>query len=111
APRRLPPRVPRPRRRAGAVTQVVHLPMITKVRELDSRLVQAVHLSGRGYDVVLGETTRVTDDAFEAEPGVYMTPILVPMASDRLRALRRRGWLLVGWDEEGLVYPEAEWYV
>jgi surface carbohydrate biosynthesis protein len=89
---------------------VVFLPVITKVRELDARLLLAAHLAREGWTVVLGETGQVTRLAEGARDGVYVTPILVPAAAERLRAMRLCGHAIVGWDEEGLVYPDPAWY-
>jgi surface carbohydrate biosynthesis protein len=88
----------------------VYLPIITKVRELDARLLLAATLAARGHTVVVGETRRLNHVAFESAPGTYLSPILVPAAARRLADMRRRGHAMVGWDEEGLVYPDPEWY-
>lgn len=88
----------------------VHLPLMTASRDLDGRLVLGVELARRGLTSVIGYTAPVVAQALASPPGVFVTPTLVPAAADRLRRLRERGHAVVGWDEEGLVYPDPLWY-
>ncbi|QIG79541.1 surface carbohydrate biosynthesis protein [Stakelama tenebrarum] len=86
------------------------LPVITKARELDARVLLAIKLVDRGFRVVLGSNSYVNYRAFYARNGVYFSPLLVPAVERRFHALRARGHRIIAWDEEGLVYPDPDWY-
>lgn len=86
------------------------LPVITKARELEARVLLAAHLAERGFDVVLGEPSFVDYRAQYARNGLWFSPLLVPAAERRLLALKARGHQIIAWDEEGLVYPDPQWY-
>lgn len=86
------------------------LPVITKARELEARVLLAAHLVKRGFRVVLGEPSFVDYRARHARNGVWCSPLLVPAAEQRLLDLKARGHRIIAWDEEGLVYPDPDWY-
>lgn len=86
------------------------LPVITKARELEARVLLAAHLVRRGFRVVLGEPSFVDYRARHARNGLWFSPLLVPAAAQRLMDLKARGHRIIAWDEEGLVYPDPEWY-
>ncbi len=99
------------RREILVPTRTAFLPMGTKVRELDSRILQAACLAGHGFSTYLGESRVVASLAKVTRGGVYFAPVLTPASAPRLAALARLGHTILAWDEEGLVYPDAAWYV
>ncbi|EJL28327.1 surface carbohydrate biosynthesis protein [Novosphingobium sp. AP12] len=86
------------------------LPVVTKTRELEARVLMAAHLVKRGFSVVLGDPSFVDYRARHARNAVCFSPLLVPAAEKRLIALKARGHTIIAWDEEGLVYPDPQWY-
>lgn len=86
------------------------LPVITKARELEARALLASHLLNDGYRVVIGRSGEVNRVALRSDDGLYFSPLLVRAAAPRLQALKRRGHVIIAWDEEGLVYPDPAWY-
>jgi len=89
---------------------VAFLPVITKARELEARVLLAAYLLKAGYTVVLGRAGEVNHAALNSRNGLYFSPLLVRAAAPRLAALKARGHIIIGWDEEGLVYPDPDWY-
>jgi len=90
--------------------RIVFLPVLTKARELEARALQAAFLAKAGFRVVLGHKSFIDYRARFASNALYFCPSLIPLAEPRLRAFRRRGHKIIGWDEEGLVYPDPHWY-
>ena len=86
------------------------LPIITRSRELDARALLAAYLLQAGYRVVTGRSDEVNAVARGARDCLYISPLLVKAAAPRLASLRERGNRVIAWDEEGLVYPDPDWY-
>lgn len=86
------------------------LPIVTKARELDARIVLAAHLAKAGFQVVVGSQGYVDYRARYASNAIIFSPLLVPGVDQRLKAYRARGHRIIAWDEEGLVYPDPAWY-
>ena len=92
------------------LNMLAFLPVITKARELEARVLLSAHLAKRGFSVVLGDPSFVDYRARYARNAICFCPLLVPAAEPRMRALKARGHTIIAWDEEGLVYPDPEWY-
>ncbi|HKX78278.1 MAG TPA: surface carbohydrate biosynthesis protein [Novosphingobium sp.] len=90
--------------------RIAFLPILTKARELDARVLLAALLAKRGFRVIVGNKSFVDYRARFARNAIYLCPFLVPVAEPRLRAFAERGHRIIGWDEEGLVYPDPNWY-
>ncbi len=90
--------------------RIAYLPVMTASRELDARIVLALSLGRHGRRSVVGPAGQVSRIAMSAKPGLFVTPTLVRGAAVRLHRLARSGNTLLGWDEEGLVYPDPAWY-
>src|SRR5215468_3682124 len=86
------------------------LPVLTKARELDSRLLLAAVLARRGYRVLVGGRETIGAAAAASRDGLYVCPLLEPQDAGLLARLRARGHAIIGWHEEGLVYPDPGWY-
>ncbi|MFC4255550.1 hypothetical protein GRI97_08935 [Altererythrobacter xixiisoli] len=86
------------------------LPIVTKARELDARILLAAHLAKSGFQVVVGSQSFVDYRARYARNAIVFSPLLVPGVDQRLKAYRARGHRIIAWDEEGLVYPDPAWY-
>jgi surface carbohydrate biosynthesis protein len=97
--------------RADTANQpLAFLPVLTKARELDSRLLLAAVLATRGYRVLVGGRATINAAAAASRGGLYLCPLLAPRDVTLLTRLRARGHALIGWHEEGLVYPCPQWY-
>lgn len=90
--------------------RIAFLPVLTKARELEARVLLAAMLARQGFRVVLGHKSFVDYRARFARNALYFCPSLIPVAEERLRAFKARGHRIIGWDEEGLVYPDPHWY-
>lgn len=86
------------------------LPIVTKARELDARVLLAAHLARAGFRVVTGSQSFVDYRARYARNAVVFSPLLVPGVDRRLKVYRAQGHKVIAWDEEGLVYPDPAWY-
>jgi len=92
------------------VPTTIFLPILTRARELDSRLMLAARLCRDGHVCYMGLTRTLTAIARETRPSIYLQPILNTGSEGRLREMRGLGHWILGWDEEGLVYPSGAWY-
>lgn len=85
-------------------------PIYTKARELDGRILLAAHLAVRGYRVLIGSESAVNEVALRCKGGLYLSPLLLPRLLRTFQRLQSAGHLIIGWNEEGLVYPAPNWY-
>ncbi|HUO88354.1 MAG TPA: surface carbohydrate biosynthesis protein [Rhizomicrobium sp.] len=92
------------------MTALAFLPVLTKARELDSRILFAAVLARRGYRVLLGGREAINAAAAASRDGLYVCPLLAPQDGELLARLRAQGHAIIGWHEEGLVYPDPQWY-
>ena len=101
-----------PGRMPDRIAPVAFLPVLTKARELDGKLLMAAHLAKRGYRVLLGSEPLLNGIAEQVVPGLFFAPLLLPRLAGHLKRMRDAGSTVIAWNEEGLVYPESEahWY-
>jgi surface carbohydrate biosynthesis protein len=80
------------------------LPVETTARELDAKLLLALHATKRGIMVTLGNKALLNLDISKLEPGIYLSHNF-NAGRDRIIAIARQlGHRVVAWDEEGLVW-------
>lgn len=80
------------------------LPIETKVRELDGKVLLASHAAARGYGVVLGSKAAIGLNAEWLPKGVILLKSIQPAAANQLYRLRELGFRCTSLDEEGVVH-------
>ncbi len=88
----------------------LYIPVETVARELDGKLLLALHASARGHNVVLGNRSLMSNIMHRFEPGIYLAHNFNRKRRRFLRILRQLGHRIVGMDEEGLVWLNEESY-
>lgn len=86
------------------------LPVETSARELDAKLLLALHAVHRGITVTLGNKALLNLDIHKLPLGVYLSHNF-NAGRDRIIGIARQlGQRVVAWDEEGLVWINEEIY-
>ncbi len=91
--------------------KTIYLPVELKNREMKSKLLLASFFLHNGWDVVIGEHGQVRDYAMSQKGGVYIEKDMLYIRAKVLNHMKRNGFLVYAWDEEGLVTGEYERYV
>ncbi len=86
------------------------LPVDVKSREMDARLLHAAFALRAGWRVIIGSKTLINRAMWRLPRGVYLFSTFGHGRLLMARALKRMGFMSQGWDEEGLVYGDAEQY-
>ena len=86
------------------------LPVDIKSRELDARLLHAALALRAGWRVVLGSKTLINRAMWRMPRGIYLFSTLGRGRLLMARCLKNMGFASQGWDEEGLVYGDADLY-
>jgi surface carbohydrate biosynthesis protein len=91
---------------------ILYLPIEIQSRELHARVALANIMLRSEFDIVIGEFNQVVNFALKRQGGV----LFYKAHSDhvmikKLIPLKRRGVKIVALDEEGLIYPNDEWYI
>ena len=84
------------------------MPIETKVRELDAKLLFALAAAEAGWNVVLGAQKNLRRCLHKFSRGVYVDKSVTVNKRKWFQAFRELGHHVVAWDEEGLVYFDAE---
>lgn len=87
------------------------LPVETKVRELDAKVLQACALVERGFRVLLGDQNVLLRNAGRLPVGLYVDKSVARRKVRTFGRLLRLGFLPVAWCEEGLVYRDRDAYL
>ncbi len=88
----------------------LYIPVETAARELDGKLLLALHGVARGHKVVLGNRSMMSNIMHRFEPGVFFTHNFTRKRRRFLRIMRQLGHRIVGVDEEGLVWLDEDSY-
>ncbi len=88
----------------------LYIPVETVARELDGKLLLALHASARGHNVVLGNRSMMSNVMHRFEPGIYLAHNFNQKRRRFLGILRQLGHRIVGLDEEGLVWLNEKSY-
>ena len=93
------------------MTPTIILPMETAARELDAKLVMAAFLADRGAACITGSHARINAILHAFRPGdVYVSQTIVKAKRRIFRIMKAMGLHLAAWDEEGLIWPNADYY-
>jgi surface carbohydrate biosynthesis protein len=88
--------------------QNLFIPIETKVRELDAKLLFALAAAESGWSVVLGAQKNLRRCLHKFSPGVYVDKSVTVNKQKWFQYCRELGHKVVAWDEEGLVFFDAE---
>ena len=86
------------------------IPVETKVREFDAKLLLAVVALQRGFDVVLGALWELKFFTELLDRGIFLDKSIAKTKAQWFSRCRRQGHRIAALDEEGLVYFDAETY-
>ena len=87
------------------------LPLEIVRRELDARLLHALFALQRGWDVHIGANAMINRALWKFPRGVFL---LTTFTHNRLylaRLLKKTGFAIQAWDEEGLIYKDRDVYL
>jgi surface carbohydrate biosynthesis protein len=86
------------------------LPIETKVRELDAKLLLALVALRNGFDVVTGALWELRFEMDLLDRGIYLDKSIAKTKRNWFAQCARNGFVNTALDEEGLVYFDAETY-
>lgn len=87
------------------------LPVETQVRELHGKLLLACVAAERGHEVYIGAQNEIRARISSIPPGAFIAKGFAGSKARFLKILRRLGFTVLAWDEEGLVhYPPKMYY-
>lgn len=89
---------------------IVILPCETRAREFDAKLLLACHLAESGLPTIVGAKKVIDKMATSLPRGLYIGKSMTVRSATVLRMLRRLGFTVTAWDEEGLVWATPELY-
>ncbi|MYL37513.1 hypothetical protein GLV97_06755 [Halobacillus litoralis] len=90
----------------------LYLPIETKVREQDAKLLLAYHAVNHGYHVVIGEHRMVEQAAEKLPAGIFLAKGYPKGYARRVvESLKKYHHKIVELDEEGLFIPDASRYI
>ena len=87
------------------------LPIETKAREFDAKLLLAAAAAEAGFDVVLGDQTAIVRRLDLLPHGAYLDKSVSGNKIGHFRNLAQRGFRIAAWCEEGLIYPDRDYYL
>ena len=87
------------------------LPLEILRRELDARLLHALFALRRGWEVHLGANAIINRALWKFPQGVFLLTTLTHNRLYLARLLKRAGFAIQGWDEEGLIYKDRDVYL
>ncbi len=87
-----------------SVAPHVILPVETAARELDAKLLLAVHAAQRGFSATVGVKAHVNVALARLERGIFLSPNFHRSSDRTITAARNLGHRVAAWDEEGLVW-------
>lgn len=89
----------------------VYIPVEVKARELTAKLVLANSLVQKGFGVVIGSHSHVRDLALQDTNGAYIEKDFFYRRTVEMGEMKKRGFHLYAYDEEGLVYLQKKLYI
>ena len=90
---------------------ILMIPIETKVREFEAKLLLALFAAEKGFAVILGEQRAMQEHAMVFGRGVYLDKSFAATKAAWFEEAKRMGNVLTAWDEEGLVYFDREAYI
>lgn len=89
----------------------LYIPVETAARELDGKLLLALHAVQRDCTVVLGNRSLMSNLMHRFEPGIFLTHNFNRRRLRILKIIKQLGHRIVAMDEEGLVWLNRESYL
>lgn len=86
------------------------LPCETRAREFDAKLLLACHAAENGIPSIVGSKKIIDRIAPSLPNGLYINKSIGPHSTTVLRMLKRIGFTVTAWGEEGLVWATPELY-
>jgi len=96
---------------AGAARPWLLLPIETKAREFDGKLLQAAVAAERGWNVALGDQNAMLHQLRWLPRGAYLDKSVSGNKVAHFRRLHALGHRITAWCEEGLIYPDRDIYL
>ncbi len=87
------------------------LPIETKVREFEGKLLLAAAAAERGWHVLLGDQNELLTQIRHLPRGLYLDKSVARTKTAHFRRLKQQGFAVAAWCEEGLVYLNPEIYL
>lgn len=91
--------------------KILILPLEIVRRELDARLLHALFALQRGWDVFIGANAIVNRMLWKFPRSVFLLTTLTHNRLYLARLLKKAGFAIQGWDEEGLIYKDRDVYL
>ena len=88
----------------------LHLPIETKVREFHGKLLFSLIAAENGFNVILGGQHMLREQLQRFPRGVYIDKSVSVRKNKWFRNCRRLGNVVTAWDEEGLLFFDADMY-
>jgi surface carbohydrate biosynthesis protein len=86
------------------------LPIETKARELPGKLLLAAYAARRGFHAIVGDQRSVIGQLHKIPTGIYLDKSVARTKTAHYFRLRRLGFTVAAWCEEGLVYRDKQAY-
>ncbi len=86
------------------------IPIETKVRELHAKSFLAAHAAVAGMQVVLGDQRVIAEALHRLPRGIYVDKSISRTKTAHYHRLKRLGFSIVAWCEEGLTYRDKAKY-
>ncbi len=93
-----------------ASDKILYLPVETAARELDAKLLLALHALRQGMEVVIGSHTRLNAMIHRMPRGLYLLHTFNRPRRRIARIVTAAGHRIAAWDEEGLVWLSEKVY-
>jgi len=87
------------------------LPIETKARELDAKTFIACAAAEAGFRVLLGEQNALLRRLSRLPRGFYLDKSIAPLKVPSFERLKKLGFRVLAWCEEGLVYRDRDAYL
>jgi surface carbohydrate biosynthesis protein len=87
------------------------IPIETKARELDAKTFIACAAAEAGFRVLLGDQNSLLRRLSRLPRGFYLDKTIAPFKAPSFKRLKRLGFRVLAWCEEGLVYRDREAYL
>ena len=88
----------------------LYIPVEVKIRELHAKLLFAKMAASAGYNVVIGRKAEVMNAVPYLPPGIFLGMWVQINFHNFYKKLKKRGFINIGMDEEGLVTFSEEMY-
>lgn len=91
-------------------SNLVLLPVETQSRELDAKLLLACYLARAGMKTIIGSRQTMHNEIASIPQGIYLGKDFRRPSLRIFRILRGRGFPILAWDEEGVVFYNRDIY-